>query len=48
MAGRNAELKYLEQMYKQNGNQLLVLYGRKENGGRELVRAFCKDKKHFY
>lgn len=48
MAGRNAELQYLEQVYRQDGNQLLVLYGRKENGGGELVRRFCKDKKCFY
>lgn len=48
MAGRKAELQKLEQMYRQKGNQLLVLYGRKENGGRELVQEFCRDKKYFY
>ena len=48
MAGRKAELQYLEQMYRQEGNQLIVLYGRKENGGRELVQEFCKGKKSFY
>ncbi len=48
MAGRKAELHYLEQMYHQNGNQLLVLYGKKENEGRELVQNFCSDKKVFY
>jgi len=31
MAGRKAELQYLEQMYHHEGNQLIVLYGRKEN-----------------
>jgi len=35
-------------MYHQEGNQLIVLYGRKENGGRELVQEFCKGKKSFY
>lgn len=48
MTGRKAELHYLEQLYEQSGNQLLVLYGRKENEGRALVREFCRDKKSFY
>lgn len=48
MTGRKAELQYLEQMYHREGNQLLVLYGRKENGGGELVQNFCRDKKYFY
>ena len=48
MAGRKTELQYLEQMYHETGNQLLVLYGRKEHGGRRLVREFCRNKKFFY
>lgn len=48
MAGRKTELQYLEQMYHETGNQLLVLYGRKEHGGRKLVREFCRNKKFFY
>ena len=48
MIGRKEELQQLDGMYHQEGNQLFVLYGRKENGGRELVRDFCRDKKHFY
>lgn len=48
MAGRKQEIQYLEQMYQKSGNQLLILYGRKENGGRQLVRDFCRNKKFFY
>ena len=48
MAGRKQELQYLEQMYQKSGNQLLVLYGRKENGGSKLVQEFCRNKKRFY
>ena len=35
-------------MYQQTGNQLVVLYGRRENGIRELLKDFCKEKKAFY
>lgn len=45
---RKSDLKYLEQLYHQEGNQLLVLYGRREHGIRELLQNFCKDKKTFY
>lgn len=48
MRGRKAELQGLEQLYRQSGNQIVVLYGRKENQGRELVQEFCGDKKAFY
>ena len=48
MAGRKSELQYLEQLYRQSGNQILVLYGRKENQGREFVQEFCQGKKSFY
>lgn len=48
MAGRKSELQYLEQLYRQSGNQILVLYGRKENQGREFVQEFCQGKKAFY
>ncbi|EOT27505.1 hypothetical protein C805_01613 [Eubacterium sp. 14-2] len=48
MAGRKTELQYLEQMYHQTGNQLLVLYGRKEHEGRKLVQEFLRNKKFFY
>ena len=48
MTGRKAELHYLEQLYKQSGNQILVLYGRRDNRGRQLVQEFCREKKSFY
>ncbi len=48
MAGRKAELRYLEQLYSEGGNQILVLYGRADNQGRQLVQEFCKNKKSFY
>ncbi len=48
MAGRKSELQFLEQLYRQSGNQILVLYGRKENQGREFVQEFCQGKKSFY
>ncbi|MCI8482930.1 MAG: ATP-binding protein [Lachnospiraceae bacterium] len=48
MAGRKAELQYLEEMYLQEGNQLLILYGRKENEGRKLIQDFYSGKKYFY
>ncbi len=48
MAGRNSELQYLEQLYRKSGNQILVLYGRRENQGRELIQEFCQGKKFFY
>ena len=48
MTGRKAQIRRLEELYQQNGNQLVFLYGRRENGIRELLRDFSKDKKTFY
>lgn len=48
MTSRKTELQYLGQMYHQEGNQLLVMYGRKENEGRKLLQEFGRDKKSFY
>lgn len=48
MVGRNTERKYLEDCFKKDGNQLVVLYGRKDIGKTSLVREFCKDKKLVY
>ncbi len=48
MTGRKTELHNLEQLYRQSGNQIVVLYGRRENQGRELVQQFCQGKKSFY
>lgn len=40
--------KALEQFYAQSGNQLVVLYGRKDCKKEELLRSFVQDKKCFY
>lgn len=48
MAGRKAELKKLETLYRQEGNQLVILYGRRENGIRALIADFCREKNFFY
>ncbi len=48
MAGRKLQLQYIEQLYSQSGNQILVLYGRRDNQVRELAREFCRNKKSFY
>lgn len=48
MIGRTTELKALQQFYEQEGNQLVVLYGRKDIGKGELLSEFCRDKKFLY
>ena len=48
MVGRNTELKELAQAYAQFGNQLIVLYGRRGIGKRELLKEFLQDKKYVY
>ena len=48
MTGRKSQLQYIEQSYSQSGNQILVLYGRRDNQARELVQEFCQNKKFFY
>lgn len=48
MTGRKEQIKKLEELYQQDGNQLVILYGRRENGIRELLKNFCEDKKFFY
>ncbi len=48
MISRVTELKKLEALYQQSGNQLYVLYGRADCGMEMLLKLFCRDKKHFY
>lgn len=48
MTGRKAQRKRLEEFYQQDGNQLVLLYGRRENGIRRLLKEFCEGKKTFY
>ena len=45
---KTADIKELESYYEKSGNQLVVLYGRKECKKEELIREFVKDKKFFY
>ena len=44
--GREAELKFLDDKYKKDGGQLIVLYGRRRVGKTETLREFCKEKPH--
>ena len=37
--GREAELKFLNDKYEENGGQLIVLYGRRRVGKTETLRA---------
>lgn len=47
MTERKAQIKRLEELYQQDGNQLVILYGRRENGIRELLQDFVKRKNPF-
>ena len=42
--GRQAELKFLNDKYKESNGQLIVLYGRRRVGKTETLREFCKGK----
>lgn len=46
--GREAELKFLEDKYRQKDGQLIVLYGRRRVGKTETLRQFCKGKSHIF
>ena len=45
---KQSELKKLEDLYVESGNQLVVLYGPMNCEKEELIRTFIGDKKHFY
>ena len=45
---RIEELKYLEQLNKEKGARLYIIYGRRRIGKTELLRQFAKDKKHLF
>ena len=45
---KQSELKRLEDLYAESGNQLVVLYGPMNCEKEELIRAFTETKKHFY
>ena len=48
MVVRTAELKKLEQLYKTEENQIVLLYGTRVSGTRDLLRQFTRDKELFY
>ena len=45
---KQSELKKLEELYAESGNQLVVLYGPMDCEKEELIRTFIETKKHFY
>jgi uncharacterized protein len=45
---RVSELRALEDLWQRDTAQLYVLYGRRRVGKTELLRAFCRDKRHVY
>lgn len=48
MAVRTAQLDRLEQLYKESGNSMVVLYGRSGMEKKELIRTFLQDKRSTY
>ena len=45
---KQSELKRLEDLYAESGNQLVVMYGPLDCEKEALIRAFIETKKHFY
>ncbi|WP_027356906.1 ATP-binding protein [Desulfofundulus thermocisternus] len=45
---RKAELNWLEEAYRSGRAGLLVLYGRRQVGKTELLRFFCREKRHVF
>lgn len=46
--GRNAELQQLNNLYKQNKFQCVIIYGRRRVGKTTLINEFIKDKEAIY
>lgn len=46
--GRQEELNFLEEKYKEKEGQLVVIYGRRRIGKTETIRKFCEGKKHIF
>ncbi len=42
--GRKNELDFLEQKYKSENGQLVIIYGRRRIGKTETIKQFCNDK----
>lgn len=45
---RKNELKYLEGLYKEKGEKLLIVYGRRRIGKTELLKRFSMGKNHLF
>ena len=43
--GRKNELDFLEQKYKSENGQLVIIYGRRRIGKTETIKQFCNDKR---
>ena len=43
MKAKHTDLEKLEQLYKESGNQLVVLYGRRGCQKEELIKEFCDE-----
>ena len=46
--GRQQELRFLENKYKNADGQLLVVYGRRRVGKTEILRRFCDNKEEIF
>lgn len=46
--GRERELQFLNDKYKEKKGQLIVLYGRRRVGKTETLREFCRGKQHIF
>ena len=46
--GREKELQFLNDRYRSNKAELIVLYGRRRVGKTETLKEFCKDKNHVF
>ena len=47
-AGRKRELAELEELYRRDKFELVVMYGRRRVGKTTLIREFCKDKRALF
>ena len=45
---RKQELKFLEEKFKSDKAELLIIYGRRRIGKTELILNFCKNKEYLY